>query len=84
MSVRGFGAPEVERAHAGAIELCRPGGNPEELFSALHTISFCQSQQGKLQAPLQLTERCLTVAQGQLPWSTRISSAGTGTVLPSR
>ena len=65
MFVRGFGASEVERAYAHAIELYQQGGEPAELISALHGMSICQSQQGKLQAALQLAEQSLTVAQGQ-------------------
>src|SRR5712692_8432865 len=53
-AVKGWGAPEAERAYTRARELCERGGDPPELFSALWGLWLVHLMRGELRTALEL------------------------------
>ena len=64
MAVRGFAAPEVERAYTRARELCERLGDPPELFAAVHGLCLMHLVRGVLPRAHELAEQLLQRAQG--------------------
>ncbi len=63
MAIKGWGAPEVERAYARAQELCERMDNSLELFQALWGLWRVRTSRAELDAARALGERLLTVAR---------------------
>ena len=61
--VKGFAAPEVERAYTRARELCERMGEPPELFPALSGVWAVHLLRGALRTAYQLAEQLLRRAQ---------------------
>lgn len=59
----GSAAPEVERVHARALELCRQVGETPHLFSVLRRLGAVYLVRGELRTGLDLHEQCLSLAQ---------------------
>ena len=62
-AVKGFAAPEVERAYTRARELCERLGDPPELFSALWGLWLMYLLRGESRRAYELAERLLRQAQ---------------------
>ncbi len=62
-AVKGWGAPEAERAYTRARELCERGGDPTELFSALWGLWLVHLMRGELRTALELAGQLLRRAQ---------------------
>ena len=62
IAVKGFAAPEVERAYTRARELCERLGDPPELFAALYGLWVMHHIRGELRRAYELTEQLLQVA----------------------
>jgi predicted ATPase len=63
MAVKGFAAPEVERAYTRARELCERLGDPPELFAALLGLWYMYLIRGELRRAYELAEQLLRRAQ---------------------
>jgi predicted ATPase len=63
MAVRGFAAPESERAYIRARELCERVGDPPELFPALFGLWVMYMLRGELPRTYGLAEQLLRLAQ---------------------
>jgi predicted ATPase len=63
MAVKGYAAPEVERAYTRARELCERLGDPPELFPALFGLWVMHTLRGELRTAYQLSEQLLRLAQ---------------------
>jgi predicted ATPase len=63
MAIKGFAAPEVERAYTRARELCERLGDPPELFPALFGLRVVYYLRGELRAAYELAEQLLRLAQ---------------------
>src|SRR5262249_31600305 len=63
MAVKGYAAPEVERAYGRARELCERVGEPPELFPALYGLWVMQMVRGELRKTYELSEQLLRRAQ---------------------
>jgi tetratricopeptide (TPR) repeat protein len=64
MAIKGFIAPEVERAYTRARELCERLDNPPELFPVLFGLQTVYHLRGELRAAYELDQRLLSRAQG--------------------
>jgi len=64
MAIKGFIAPEVERAYTRARELCERLDNPPELFPVLYGLRVVYYLRGELRAAYELAQRLLSRAQG--------------------
>jgi predicted ATPase len=62
-ALKGYAAPEVERAYARARELCKRLGDTPQLFPVLHGLVRFYLVRGELQTARELAEECLTLAQ---------------------
>jgi predicted ATPase/class 3 adenylate cyclase len=60
---KGYGAPEVEKTYARALELCQQVGATPQRFWALSGLARCYASQIKLQMACQLGEQCLSLAR---------------------
>ena len=63
MAVRGFAAPEVERAYTRAWELCERLGDPPELFVAMLGLWVMHLVRGVLRRAYELAEQLFQRAQ---------------------
>ena len=63
IAVKGFAAPEVERAYTRARELCERLGDPPELFPALFGLWIVYLVRGELRRAYELAEQLLRRAQ---------------------
>jgi predicted ATPase len=63
IAVKGFAAPEVERAYNRARELCEGLDDPPELFDALYGLWVMHHMRGELRIAYELAERLLWRAQ---------------------
>ena len=63
MATKGFSAPEVERAYARALELCRRVGETPQLFRVLFGLHLFYIVRGKHATAHELAEQLLTLAQ---------------------
>jgi class 3 adenylate cyclase/predicted ATPase len=63
IALKGWGAPEMERAFTRARELCTLLGNPPQLFPALAGVCSIHLVRAELQAAKDLAEELLLVAQ---------------------
>jgi len=63
MAVKGFAAPEVERAFTRARELCERVCDPPELFPALFGLWLVYLLRGEIQTAYELAEQLLRRAQ---------------------
>jgi predicted ATPase len=63
LATKGYAAPEVERAYAGARELCREIENTSQLFPVLFGLWVFYYVQGTLRTARELAEECFTLAQ---------------------
>jgi class 3 adenylate cyclase/predicted ATPase len=61
--VKGYAAPETERAYTRARELCKRLGDPPELFSALLGLWLVYLLRGELRTAYELAEQLLRRAQ---------------------
>jgi predicted ATPase len=61
--VKGFAAPEVERAYTRAWELCERVGEAPELFPSLLSLCGMQLARGKVRTAYELAEQLLRRAQ---------------------
>jgi predicted ATPase/class 3 adenylate cyclase len=61
--VKGYAAPEVERAYNRARELCSRLGDPAELFPALYGLWVVHLVRGELRRSYELAEQLLRQAQ---------------------
>jgi predicted ATPase len=61
--VKGYAAPETERAYIRARELCERLGDPPELFRALYGLWLVYLLRGELRTAYQLAEQFLRRAQ---------------------
>jgi predicted ATPase len=64
VALKGYAAPEVERAYTRARELCERLGDPSELFSALFGLWLMYVVRAELRRAYQLAEQLLRLAQG--------------------
>lgn len=60
---KGETAPEVEKAYARALELCRQAGETPQLFSVLWGLRVFYTVRGEFQTARELGEQLLTLAQ---------------------
>ena len=60
---KGSGAPEMERAYARALELCRQVGEAPQLFPVLRGLWRFYNTRGQLQTAREIGEQLLTLAQ---------------------
>jgi TOMM system kinase/cyclase fusion protein len=63
MATQGYGAPEVERVYARALELCRQVGESPQLFPVLAGLRRFHLVRGELQMALEVGEQFLSLAQ---------------------
>jgi predicted ATPase len=63
IAVKGYAAPETERAYTRARELCERVGDPPELFPALWGLFNVHLLRGELRTASELAERLLRRAQ---------------------
>ena len=63
LATRGYAAPEVEQSYSRALELCRQGGEPEQLFQALGGLWEFYAARAKLRTVRALAEQFLALAQ---------------------
>jgi predicted ATPase/class 3 adenylate cyclase len=63
IAVKGYAAPETERAYTRAGELCERVGDPPELFPALWGMWLMNFVRGKLRTAYELAEQLLRRAQ---------------------
>jgi predicted ATPase/DNA-binding winged helix-turn-helix (wHTH) protein len=63
MAIKGYGAPEVERAYARAQTLCARLGNDAPLFAVLRGLVAFRQQRGELLAAGRLARRLFALAQ---------------------
>jgi predicted ATPase len=63
IAVKGYAAPEVERAYTRARELCERVGDPPEVFPALFGLWLVHLLRGELRTAYELAERLLRRAQ---------------------
>jgi predicted ATPase len=63
MAVKGWSAPEVERAYTRMRELCEQLGDPPELFPALYGLWLMHVLRGRLRTAHELAEQLLRLAQ---------------------
>jgi predicted ATPase len=63
MAVKGFAAPEAERAYTRARELCERVGDPPELFPALWGLFLMHLLRGELRRAYELADQLLRRAQ---------------------
>jgi len=63
MAIKGFAAPEVERAYARAQELCQQVGETPQLFRVLSGLWFFYLARAELQTAHELAEQLLSLAQ---------------------
>jgi predicted ATPase len=61
-AVKGYAAPEVERAYIRARELCEREGDPLELFPALYGLWLMHHVRGELRTTDELAEQLLRLA----------------------
>jgi predicted ATPase len=82
MAAKGFAAPEVERAYARALELCRQMGETPRLFQVLLGMALFYCVRGELQTARELGEQSLSLAQrSQDPARLLQAHCALGTVL---
>ena len=74
MAMKGYGAPEVEKSYARALELCRQIGETPRLLQVLMGLGTFYFTRGQLKIAYELRERCLQFAQ-QTPSRTRQQQA---------
>jgi TOMM system kinase/cyclase fusion protein len=63
MAIKGYAAPEVEKAYARARQLCRELGETPQLFTVLQGLWGFYIVRGELRTARELGEQCLTFAQ---------------------
>src|SRR5207302_287903 len=63
IAIKGWAAPEVERAYTRTRELCERLGDPPELFPALLGLWAVYYLRGELRKALELAEQLLQRAQ---------------------
>ena len=63
IATKGNGAPEVEKAYARALELCRQVGETSQLFPVLFGLRSFYLVRGELQTARELGEQLLSLAQ---------------------
>ena len=63
ITMKGFGAPEVERTYAQARELCRELGDTRQLFPVLWGLARVHDSRGELNVGRELGEQLLALAQ---------------------
>jgi predicted ATPase len=64
-AVKGYGAPETERAYTRARELCERLGDPPELFPALFGLWGLHVVRSELRRAYELAEQLLRRAQAR-------------------
>jgi predicted ATPase len=74
IALKGWGAPEMERAFARARELCRRLGDPPELFPALIGLASTHMVRGEMRAAKEMGKPLLQLAEKardprQLVWA---------------
>ena len=62
MATKGFAAPEVGKAYARALELCRQMGETPQLFRVLYGLRTFYMVQAEHQTAHELSERLLNLA----------------------
>jgi len=63
MALKGYGAPEVERAYARALELCRQIGETPRLLQVLSGLEMFYLTRGEVRTARELGEQCLALAR---------------------
>ena len=63
MALKGYAAPEVERAYTRALELCRQMGDTPQIFPVLSGLSRFYYVRAELQRARDLGEQCLRLSQ---------------------
>ena len=63
IAVKGYAAPETERAYTRARELCERAGDPPELFPALWGLWVMHAVRGEFRTAYELAEQLLRRAQ---------------------
>jgi predicted ATPase/class 3 adenylate cyclase len=63
IALKGWGAPEMERAFARARELCRRLGDPPEIFPALVGLCSTHLVRGEMRAAKEMAEQLLQLAE---------------------
>jgi predicted ATPase len=85
MAVKGFAAPEVERAYTRALELCQQAGDTQQLCLVLWGLLQFYMVRAELQKALELGERLIGLAQSIQDLDIlHAAHNGLGTVLPYR
>ena len=85
MAVKGFAAPEVERAYARAHELCQQVGDTPQLCFALWGLLQFHIVRAEIQTALELGERLISLAQSIHDLDILMAAHnGLGTALPYR
>jgi predicted ATPase len=64
IAIKGYAAPEVERAYTRARELCEQLGDTPEIFLALHGLWLLFLVPGELRKAYEIAEQLLRRAQG--------------------
>jgi len=64
MALKGYAAPEVEKAYTRSRELCQQGGDTAQLFPVLWGLYAFYLVRAELWTALELGEQCLALAQG--------------------
>jgi predicted ATPase len=65
IAIKGYAAPDVERAYARARELCQQIGDTPQLFPVLRGLMFYYLLRGQTQTAYQLGEQLLRLAQSR-------------------
>ncbi|MBI3799401.1 MAG: hypothetical protein HY268_20845 [Deltaproteobacteria bacterium] len=63
MAAKGYAAPEVEKAYARALELCRQVGETPRLFPVVMGLRVFHLVRGELQTARELAEQTMRLAQ---------------------
>jgi hypothetical protein len=63
LTAKGFGVPEVGRAHARAQELCQQVGEAPQLFPVLFGLELFHSMRGNLKTALEIEAQLHHLAQ---------------------
>src|SRR5216683_2286635 len=66
IALKGWGAPEMERAFARARELCSQLGDPPEIFPALVGLTGTHMVRGEMRAAKEMAEQVLRLAERTL------------------
>jgi predicted ATPase len=76
ISLKGYGAPEVEHTYARAYALCHQEGRPRQLLGVLHGLQAFYLVRGEVRKARDLAEQAFQVAQSVATPTARMAAHG--------